>query len=392
MSVRRIPAYCLPIAMFAAPVQAQSDNGMERACSRYSAEALAASEERVKTWFADPDVSAPQKSRRSAAVLPPRSSLVIVSGTMCCMKAGHNEQLKQNMLKYYAMAMGQEHGPAFARVGFLTESVEYGYARPGSGHGILRAGCPNWETVKPLPVTPASPSTPLTAGSAKMAESTRPTLRRSLRRGLGSLKRTELDKVYQEEKRAMVAKAVNYARVSRPKPGDEASHLLAGALQNGIPVPGRCTRLCRWRGEKLSLLELRRRGGAQWLLKPDMDEAIIQLSNMSVAGDILASRKLADIYLNGRSTDWQDSGRRTLKNTRSTCNARWMPAARLPPMPLALNCCQARKFRPTTPGVFEYLAKAALAGFGPAQVNCSLRPCAKGRWCRQKRGACPVPV
>ncbi len=218
MSVRRIPAYFLPIAMFAMPVQAQSDNGMERGLFEVSAEALAASEERVKNWFADPDVSA-LRSRADGGSATAQVQFGDRIRDDVLHENWSHEQLKQNMLKYYAMAMGQEHGPAFARVGLLAESVEYGMRDLDQAMEYYELGAELGDREAIAGYTRIA-FNPAYCRFCEDGGEYKTDLKKVIAAGLGSLKRTELDKVYQEEKRAMVAKAANYARVSRPKPGD----------------------------------------------------------------------------------------------------------------------------------------------------------------------------
>lgn len=358
----------LVLAMVAVPSHSQSrDLGL--GVGSVSPEALKASEARVKAWYARPDILA-LKAEAEAGKAAAQVQFADRIRDDLLGESWSRDKIRENMMKYYAMAMGQKYAPAFARVGLLAESVEYGmrdldesldYYRQGAEAGDRDAVAGYVR----LAFNPSFCSFCEDGGDLKTD------YQKLIKLNHGNMKRPEIFALYRAEKRDMIAKAIDFALVARPRSGDEASHLLAGALQTGIAVP-QIAREQQGADKPFSFSDYAansaERAKPQWLLEPDLEQAVTILSNLSGRGDIMASRKLADIYLTGRI----GSGGRVIKDPgkyvfymKRAVDAGSILAA----YSLGFELLSGRTIPADHVQGFEYAAKAALAGFGPAQVT-----------------------
>lgn len=308
------PFLCLGaslLAMLCAPLAAQDDSGPLTlgGLERYSAETLAKSEAKVKAWYADSAVQA-LKVRADAGDARAQTAFADRIRADIFGEPWSRDNINQNMLRYYAMAMAQNHGPAFAKVGSLAESPDESYTLKGGARDLGEA-IGYYEKGAELGDRDAI------AGYVRIAlnpnfcsfceDKASLTFDRDKMLASGILKMTDTGghysdsrtAAYRDEKRAAAEKARNFAAAGRLAPGDSAAHQLSAALLSGVLVPERARETIYLEGK--AVLGVRPTDKSeQWLLKPDIPEAERILLELSMRGDVLATRKLADLYLKGK--------------------------------------------------------------------------------------------
>lgn len=352
---------CLPLAAMAAPAVSQDKGPASRAeLDRQSAEAMTASEAKVKAWFADPEVQA-LKAKADGGDAAAQVAFGDRIRKDILGEIWSRDTVLQNMLKYYALAMAQDHGPAFARVGEFAESVDY-FSTLGRTRDRNEA-LTYFEKGAELGDRDA------VAGYARIALDPvhcsfcedngefRYDRKKVEAAGLGAAGDTELDRAYRSEKFAAASKAARLANPVRLRADDAAAHFLAQRYLEGVKVPYTAVGKA---GEPHP---------GEYLLAPDGEKAVNILIAMSQRGDILASRKLGALYLVGAGKGspiifGRDPDKYIFYMKRAADNGSVIAASDLGFMLLA------GKDIPANHAVgFDLVAKAAIAGYGPAELN-----------------------
>ncbi|WP_181443507.1 tetratricopeptide repeat protein [Porphyrobacter sp. YT40] len=297
------------LAMLPVPLAARQDSGPPTLgeLQRFSAEALAKSEAKVKAWYADSTVQA-LKARADAGDARAQVEFADRIRADIFGQAWSRDNIAQSMLRYYAMAMAQNHGPAFARVGALAESPEDSYTLKSTSRDLGEAFT-YYEKGAELGDRDAI------AGYLRLAlnpvfctfceDKKDLKFDRDKMRAAGIEFENDIDAArqtaaYRKEKLAAIGKASKLAASGRINAGDSAGHQLAAALLTGVQVPDYAREIIYLEGK--AILGVRPTDkSAQWLLKPDLPEAERILLEMSMRGDALATRKLAELYLKGRT-------------------------------------------------------------------------------------------
>lgn len=366
------------VTIISAPVAAQQDSGppTRAELDRQSAEAMATSEAKVKAWFADPQVQA----LKAKADGGDKYAQVYFADRIRDDILGEiwsRDNIRQSMMRYYAMAMAQNHGPAFARIGELAESVKYNAALGRSTRDLDEA-FGYYEKGAELGDRDAI------AGYVRIA--LRPNFcsfcedkdklsfdwEKQNAKGVFGTKQgyeNEYESIrgtYRAEKRASIAKALKFASAARLDPGDSASHQLALALLTGIPVPD-AVREKIYTSDK-AVLGIRPTDEApQWLLLPDLPNAERILLELSMRGDVLATRKLADLYLKGRqavpSVSIAPSAENYLYHMKRAVEQGSMIAAYM----AGVELLRGNNIPVDLKRGADYISTAAAAGFGPAE-------------------------
>ncbi|WP_086608579.1 tetratricopeptide repeat protein [Erythrobacter donghaensis] len=300
------------LAILPVPLAAQQDSGppTRAELDRQSAEAMAKSEAKVKAWFADSNVQA-LKARADAGDARAQVQFADRIRADIFGQIWSRDNINQSMLRYYAMAMAQNHGPAFARVGSLAESPDDSYTLKGGARelgeafGYYEKGAELGDrdaiagyvriALNPNFCTFCEDKGSLTFDREKVLAAGLMTMSDTV--GLYGPQRTA---AYRAEKRSAADKARKFASAGRLDPGDKASHQMAAALLEGVPVPDRARETIYLEGKAVAGLRPTDKS-VQWLLTPDLPEAERILLELSMRGDVLATRKLAELYLKGRN-------------------------------------------------------------------------------------------
>ncbi|MDP5102772.1 MAG: hypothetical protein NWP98_02485 [Erythrobacter sp.] len=328
------------------------------------AKAMADSEARVKAWFADTAIqqlkaAADGGDARSQVDFADRIRTDIVSEIF------GRDNIRRTMMRYYAMAIEKDYGPAFARIGRLSMAFEQAFQIDGIPRD-LNTAMEYFEKGAILRDRDAI------AGYVSLALNTKYCSicvvgQKDLEfYRLGDARRQapgnkNSDAFYRDEKRATMAKAVKYASAARLDAGDAASHMIARALMLGIQVPSEAFENIYVEG-KVILGVRPRDESPQWLLESNRPEAERILIELSSRGDIKASRDLADLYLTGKylrkDTDKYRYFMKQAINRGSILSA----------YDLGYQLLTGEKI-PADPVMgMEFMSKAALAEFGPAQL------------------------
>lgn len=366
------------LAILSAPVAARQDSGppTRAELDRQSAEAMAASEAKVKAWFADPQVQA-LKARADGGDKYAQVNFADRIRDDILNEIWSRDNIRQSMMRYYAMAMAQNHGPAFARIGELAESVKYSAAMGRSTRDLDEAFT-YYEKGAELGDREAI------AGYVRIA--LRPSFcsfcedkdklsfdwEKQKANGVFGTKEgyeNEYESIrgtYRAEKRASIAKALEFASAARLDPGDSASHQLALALLTGIRVPD-AVREKIYTSDKAVLGIRPTDDTPQWLLLPDLAKAEGILRELSMRGDVLATRKLADLYLKGRqappSVSIAQSAENYLYHMKRAVEQGSMIAAYM----AGVELLRGNNIPADLPRGADYISTAASAGFGPAE-------------------------
>lgn len=357
----------LALTALAVPAHAQSGlDDLAGGLAAESKEALAASEARVKAWFANPEVQA-LKSRADGGSASAQVAFGDKMRTDLLGESWSREKIQQQMLKYYSLAMEQNEGLAFARVGEIAES-------PDDSWKMFRAR-DRGEALSYYEKGAALGNRDAVAGYLRIALDPHYCSfcedQGELKYDFEKLKATALfDKgpgehsiAYRTEKTEALTRAIKYATPVRLRPGDAAAHLLAAKYLTGVQYPWRAgvgiskSQSPRWQ----SL-------AGDYLLQRDTAKAIEILTELSMRGDNLASRKLASLYFTGRN----DGGGAVLRDydkyifymKRAVDNGSVLAAN-----DLGFELLSGRKLPANHPLGFEYIAKAALKGYGPAELS-----------------------
>jgi TPR repeat protein len=368
------------MAILSAPVAAQQDSGppTRAELDRQSAEAMATSEAKVKAWFADPQVQA-LKARADGGDKNAQVNFADRIRDNILNEIWSRDNILQSMMRYYAMAMAQNHGPAFARIGALAEFVKHSSAMGRSTRDLGEAFI-NYGKGAELGDREAI------AGYVRIALN--PNFcsfcedKGKVSFDLGKMKangvlgtkegyENEYESIrgtYRAEKRASIAKALKFASAARLDPGDPASHQLAAALLTGIRVPD-AVREKIYTSDKAVLGIRPTDDTPQWLLLPDLPKAERILLELSMRGDVLATRKLADLYLKGRQASPSVSIAQSPENYLYHMSRAVQQGSIIAASDLGFELLSGRSI-PANPSVgFDVAAKAAIAGYGPAEMT-----------------------
>lgn len=359
----------LAAAAFAAPAFAQSgdpDDLVDSLATESKAE-LAASEARVNIWFAKADIQA-LKARADGGSASAQVEFADRIRDDLLGEAWAREKTRQQMLKYYALAMAQNNGLAFARVGEIAESLDYSWK-------MKRGSRDRSEALSYYEKGAALGNREAVAGYLRIALD--PDFcsfcedKGELKYDFEKLKASKLfDKgpgehsiAYRSEKVAVLTKAIKFATPVRLRPGDAAAHLLAAKYLTGVQYP--------WRagvGITPSQSPAWQSLAGDYLLPRNTAKAIEILTELSMRGDNLASRKLASLYFTGKN----DGGGAVLRDfdkyifymDRAVTNGSVLAANEL-----GFELLSGRKLPADHARGFEYIAKAALKGYGPAELS-----------------------
>lgn len=357
---------------------AQQDSGPATydELERQSAEALAKSEAKVKTWFADPQVQA-LKARADGGDARAQVQFADKIRDDIMDEVWSRENIQQTMMKYYATAMGQNSGAAFARIGELAESPDYSYALKrgsrdlGEAFSYYEKGAElgDRDAIAGYLRIASNPNFCSFCDDGNEVKYNRKKLVEAgviaADEGYGNY----IDRVratYRTEKRATLAKAVKFVSAGRLERGDAAAHHLATLLMSGIQVPNSAREVTQF-DEKADLGTRITAQSRQWLLRTDLPEAERVLLGLSMRNDVLAMRKLADLYLKGvqreGSVSIAPSTANYLYHMKHAVEQGSIIAAYMVGFQLMNG-----KDIPADParGV-DYVATAAAAGFGPAE-------------------------
>lgn len=306
------------LAILAAPLAAQEDRGppTKSELDRQSAEALAKSEAKVKVWFADSGIQA-LKARADAGDARAQTAFADKIRADIFGQPWSRDNINQSMLRYYAMAMAQNHGPAFARVGSLAESVDESYTLKNTSRDLAEAftyyekgaDLGDRDAIAGyvrLALDPNFCTFCEDKGRLRFDQSKMRAAGIKFENDTGAVLQTE---AYRTEKRAAAEKARRLAAAARLDAGDSAGHQLAAALLNGVKVPDEARETIYVEGKVILGVRPTDKSN-QWLLKPDLPEAERILLELSMRGDVLATRKLADLYLKGRTNFYSASIRK----------------------------------------------------------------------------------
>lgn len=368
ISTSRSAILCLALAMSAAPAKAQSGglDDLAGGLAAESREALAASEARVKAWFAKPDVQA-LKARADGGNATAQVEFADQIRDNLLGESWSREKIQQQMLRYYTLAMEQDNGLAFARVGAIAESPDHSWkmfrARDrGEALSYYEKGAAlrDREAVAGylrIALDPNYCSFCEDQGELKFDfEKLKPA-------GLFDKGPGETSIAYRTEKTEVLTKAIGYATPVRLRSGDAAAHLLAAKYLTGVQYP--------WKAG----IGITKEQAPQWqslagdyLLPRDTAKAIAILTELSGRGDNLASRKLASLYFTGKN----DGGGAVLRDydkyifymDRAVTNGSVLAAN-----DLGFELLSGRKLPADHARGFEYIAKAALQGYGPAELS-----------------------
>lgn len=342
--------------------------------AQQDADRMAESESRIKTWFADPQIVA-LKARADGGDARAQVRFGDRIRDDLRTEIWMRERMQSNMLKYYAMAMGQDHGPAFARFGKLNE------VSTGSGDNYtardLGKAMAFYERGAALRDRESIAGYMRVAFNTKYCSFCRDRgdlgfdVEKTVAAGLGKKNRGELKSIYRDEKRASIEKAVDFASAGRLRPGDEASHMLAKAYLDGIKVPDQGVGMPEFSNtndQEQIRKELAAAEADEWLLEPNYDNALSILTELSGRGDLRASRELAQQYLYATSSKFgvipQDFDKYKFYMNRAVDEGSILAAYSLGYELLSGKTLPANH----TQG-FEYMAKAAIAGFAPAELS-----------------------
>ena len=366
------------LAFLSAPVAAQQDSGPPTLgeLERHSAEALAKSEAKVKAWFADSQVQA-MKARADAGDAGAQTAFADKIRADIFKEIWSRDNIHQSMLRYYAMAMAQKHGPAFARVGSLAESPDDFYTLKrtsrdlGEAFGFYEQGAELGDrdaiagyvriALNPNFCSFCEDKASLTFDRDKMLASG--IMKMSDTGGAYTPSRTA---AYRTEKRAAADKARKFAGAGRLNPGDSAAHQMAAALLTGVLVPERVREIIYLEGK--AVLGVRPTDKTdQWVLKPDLPEAERILLELSMRGDVLATRKLADLYLKGKyqapSFAIAKDADKYLYHMKRAVDQGSMIAAYM----AGVELLRGNNIPADPKRGADYVSTAAAAGFGPAE-------------------------
>lgn len=369
LSPARPLALILTVAALSAPALAQSGglDDLVDGLAAESKEALEASEARVKRWFADADIQA-LKARADAGTASAQVAFADRIRDDLLGEPWAREKTQQQMLKYYALAMAQNNGLAFARVGEIAESPDYSWK-------MKRRSRDRGEAISYYEKGAALGNREAAAGFLRIAldpnycsfceDQGELKFDRTKREAAGLLDKEsgELSIAYRTEKTEVLAKAIRYATPVRLRAGDAAAHLLAAQYLTGVQYHWRSgigiteSQKPRWQS-----LE------GDYLLPRNTGKAIEILTELSGRGDNLASRKLASLYFTGRN----DGGEAVLRDydkyifymDRAVTNGSVLAAN-----DLGFELLSGRKLPADHARGFEYIAKAALKGYGPAELS-----------------------
>ncbi len=366
------------LAIMSSPVAARQDSGppTRAELDRQSAEAMAKSEAKVKALFADSNVQA-LKARADEGDARAQVEFADKIRDNLINEIWSREKILQSMMRYYAMAMEQKHGPAFARIGALAESTEYSYALKRSPRDLDEAfsyyekgaELRDREAIAGyvrIALDPAFCSFCENKGElsfdfAKMKANGVLGTKEGYENENDSIRGT-----YRAEKRASIVKALKFASAARLDRGDQASHQLASALLTGIRVPN-SVREKIYTGDKVVVGVRLSDQSVQWLLLPDLPKAERILLELSMRGDVLATRKLADLYLRGKqalpSVSIAQSAENYLYHMKRAVDQGSMIAAYM----VGVELLQGKYVPADLPRGADYVTTAATAGFGPAE-------------------------
>ncbi|WP_083440017.1 tetratricopeptide repeat protein [Altererythrobacter epoxidivorans] len=362
----------LPALLSATNAAAQQDNGPPTYAmlEQQSAEALAASEKRVKAWYADPEVQA-LKAEADGGKASAQIAFADRIRDDILGEIWSSDAIVSNMLKYYAMAMEQGDGTAFLRVGEIAESPDYytkmrrerdrsealSYFEQGAELGNRDALAGYLRIV----LDPAHCSFCVDRGEYEVD------FKRTDRWKIADGKGEERAAAYREEKAQALAKAIELTTAGRLRPGDKAAHTLAAAYLTGVQLPYG-TRVTKKSSAATSDDEsyqaLLTNLGAQWLLPQSTEKALEILVELSMRGDILASRKLGALYLDGHTGLAKDADKFVFYMKRAADNGSVIAANDVGFELLAGKNIPANHARG-----FEFIAKAAMEGYGPAELT-----------------------
>lgn len=358
----------LALTTLAGPAHAQSGglDDLAGGLAAESKEALAASEARVKAWFANPEVQA-LKARADGGSASAQVAFGDKMRADLLGKSWSREKIQQQMLKYYSLAMEQNEGLAFARVGEIAELPDDSWkmfrARDrGEALSYYEKGAAlrNREAVVGYLRIALDPNYCSFCEDKGELKFDFPKLKAA---GLFDKGPGEVSIAYRTEKTGVLAKAIEYATPVRLRPGDAAAHMLAANYLTGVQYP--------WKAG----IGITKEQEPQWrslagdyLLPRNTAKAIAILTELSGRGDNLASRKLASLYFTGRN----DGGGAVLRDydkyifymDRAVTNGSVLAAN-----DLGFELLSGRKLPADHARGFEYIAKAALKGYGPAELS-----------------------
>ena len=366
------------VTIMSAPVAAQQDSGppTRAELDRQSAEAMAKSEAKVKAWFANPQVQA-LKARADGGDKYAQVDFADKIRDHLLNEIWSRDNIRQSMVRYYAMATAQNHGPAFARIGALAESVEYsaamgrstrdldeafGYYEKGAelrdkdaAAGYLRLAA------KPEYCSFCDDASTLRYDTKKLIAAGIMTANES-----PSTYLAKADAAYRTEKRTTLVKAAKLAEAGGLYHGDPAGNLLATLLLAGVPVPEKAREIIYTDGK--AVLGVRPTDpSTQWLLQPNLPEAERILVGIAMRNDILAMRRLADLYLKGRHQDGSASIAKSPENYLRYMNRAVEQRSMISAFLVGGELLRGTNIPADLPRGADYVSKAAAAGFGPAE-------------------------
>ncbi|MDZ3830798.1 MAG: tetratricopeptide repeat protein [Sphingopyxis sp.] len=367
-SSRRLPALIFAMTMIAAAPAHSQTGGLEELVEgpAVSPDALAASEARAKAWFANADVQA-LKARADAGHADAQVAFADKIRDDLLDEAWSREKIQQQMLKYYGLAMAQNNGLAFARLGEIAELPNLSWKMKRSrnrseaiAHYEKGAALGNREAIAGLlriAIDPSYCSVCEDKGELKFD------YKKLVAAGLGDQDRGAQSLAYRKEKSEVLARAIAYATPVRLRPGDAAAHLLAAKYLTGVQYP--------WRAG-VGISQPQSSGwqalAGDFLLPRDTSKAIKILTELSMRGDNLASRKLASLYFTGKNDDGgallRDLDKYIFYMDRAVKNGSVLAAN-----DLGFELLSGRTLPADHARGFEYIAKAALQGYGPAELS-----------------------